>query len=115
MADGPSADRAALAVGTPRTTLYRWENEAALKSWRPHRVRPHRVRPKTWTPALRQAVERLRQDFSMWGRAKLGPILRAEGFAVSNATVRRIIADLVARGVVEAVPSEDKSKSTMFA
>ena len=39
------------------------------------------------------------------GRAKLGPLVRAEGFCVSDATVGRIIASLVARGVVETVPT----------
>ena len=98
-ADGLTAEQAAQAVGVARSNLYRWAKDAAPKS-----RRPRRVRPKTWTPALRQAVERLRQDFPMWGRAKLGPLLRAEGFKISDATVGRIIADLVARGVVEAVP-----------
>jgi len=28
----------------------------------------------------------------MWGRAKIGPLVRAEGFAVSDATVGRILA-----------------------
>ncbi len=41
----------------------------------------------------------------MWGRAKLGPLVRAEGFTASNSTVGRILADLVARGVVEPVPT----------
>jgi transposase InsO family protein len=41
----------------------------------------------------------------MWERAKLGPLVRAEGFCVSDATVGRIIASLVARGVVETVPT----------
>ena len=40
----------------------------------------------------------------MWGRANLGPPPRAEGFKISDAAVGRIIADLVARGVVQAVP-----------
>lgn len=86
--------------------------EAPLDQWpRTPRLRGQikrrRVRPKTWTSALRKAVERMRQDFPMWGRDKLGPILRAEGLAVSNAAVGRIITDLVARGVVEAVPCEN--------
>ena len=98
--DGLNAEQAARAVGAARSTLYRWEKDAAPKS-----RRPHRVRPKTWTPALRQAVERLRQDFPMWGRAKIGPLLRAEGFPVSDATVGRVLAELVARGVVQAVPT----------
>jgi transposase len=99
-ADGLNAEQAARAVGVPRSTLYRWEKDAAPKS-----RRPHRVRPKAWTPALRQAVERLRQDFPMWGRAKIGPLLRAEGFGVSDATVGRLLAELVERGVVQAVPT----------
>jgi putative transposase len=40
----------------------------------------------------------------MWGRAKLGPLVREQGFAVSDATVGRIIADLVARGALQSVP-----------
>jgi len=100
MANGLTGDEAAQAVGVPRSTLYRWEKDATPKS-----RRPHHVRPKNWTPALRRAVERLRQDFPMWGRAKLGPLVRAEGFKVSDPTVGRIIASLVARGVVESVPA----------
>ena len=100
MADGLAAGQAAKAVGAARSNLYRWEKEATPKS-----RRPRRARAKTWTPELRQAVERLRQDFPMWGRAKLGPLVRAEGFAASDATVGRIIASLVARGVVEPVPT----------
>jgi transposase InsO family protein len=99
-ADGLNAEQAARAVGVPRSTLYRWGKDAVPRS-----RRPHRLRPKTWTPALRQAAERLRQDFPMWGRAKIGPLLRAEGFKVSDATVGRMLAELVARGVVQAVPT----------
>jgi hypothetical protein len=79
-ADGLNAGQAARAVGVPRSTLYRWGKDAA-----PRNRRPHPVRPKTWTPALRQALQRLRQDFPMCGRAKIGPLLRAEGFEVSDA------------------------------
>jgi hypothetical protein len=56
----------AKAVGVARSTPYRWEKQAAPKS-----RCPRRARLKTWTPELRQAVERLRRDFPMWGRAKL--------------------------------------------
>lgn len=100
MADGLTGEQAAKAVGVPRSSLYRWE-----KSPEPRSRRPLRVRQRTWTPALRRAVERLRQDFPMWGKAKLGPLLRAEGFAVSNSSAGRILAGLVARGVVEPVPA----------
>jgi len=96
---GLTSGEAALAVATSRATLYRWQ-----KRIEPRSRRPHRTRPKTWTPALMRAVERLRRDFPMWGKAKLGPLLRREGFAVSDATVGRILAGLVARGAVAPVP-----------
>ena len=95
---GLTAAQAAAAVGVPRATLYRWEKAPAPKS-----RRPHRVRPKNWSPALRAEVERLRLDFPMWGKEKLGPILRSQGFTVSNATVGRIIKGLIARGRVPRV------------
>jgi transposase InsO family protein len=63
------------------------------------------LRARSWTPALIEAVEALRLDHPMWGRDKIGPLIRREGFAVSNATVGRIIAHLVVRGVVERVPT----------
>lgn len=98
-ADGLSAAKAARAVGASLASLYRWAKEPALKSRRPKRVR----RP-AWTPALVEAVEALRLDYPMWGKAKLGPLLRAEGFSVSDATLGRILKALIARGAVPAVP-----------
>jgi hypothetical protein len=63
----------------------------------PRSKRPRRMRPKGWTPELVEAVEALRLDHPMWGRGKIGPLLRREGFTVSDATVGRIIAHLVKR------------------
>lgn len=83
-----------------RATLYRWDRRAEPLSRRPHRVKPTR-----WSPELIAEIERLRGDFPMWGRAKLGPLLREQGFAVSDATVGRIIAHLVKRGRLVAVPT----------
>jgi transposase InsO family protein len=105
MANGLSAEQAAQAVGVPRATLYRWQQRAELRS-----RRPKRVRAKSWTPALVEAVEALRLDHPMWGRAKLGPLVRREGFALSDATIGRIIAHLIQRGVVERVPTLRRRK-----
>jgi putative transposase len=106
MADGLTAEQAAKAVGVPRPTLYRWKNDAEPKS-----RRPKRTRQTTWPSALVQAVERLRLDFP-WGRAKIGPVLRAEGFTASDATIGRIIQSLVKRGVVDPVPLLRKRQKT---
>jgi transposase InsO family protein len=100
MAKGLSAADAAKAAGHARSSLYRWEKRAEPRS-----RRPKRVRAKTWSSALVAAIERLRLDYPMWGRAKLGPLVRAEGFTASDATVGRIIAHLVKRGVVQEVPA----------
>ena len=98
--DGLTAAQAARAVGVSRASLYRWNKRAE-----PLSRRPRTTRPKTWTPALIAEVERLRADFPMWGRAKLGPLLRQGGFAVSDATTGRILAHLVTRGRVIPVPT----------
>ncbi len=100
MGNGLSADQAARAVGVPRATLYRWEKQPVLKSRRPRRLRtPH------WSPDLVEAVEALRLDNPMWGKRKIAVLLRREGFAASTSTVGRILAKLVARGVVIPVPT----------
>jgi hypothetical protein len=105
MARGLTAEQAAQAVGVPRSTLYRWQKRPERRS-----RRPKRTRAKTWTPALIKAVQALRLDHPMWGRAKIGPLIRRQGFAVSDATIGRIIACLVARGVVEPVPNLRRRK-----
>lgn len=99
MAQGLSAEQAARAVGAARANLYRWEKNPRLKS-----RRPKSVRKPQWTPALVEAVQAMRLDYPMWGKAKLGPLLRAQGFAASNATIGRILNALVARGAVDPVP-----------
>jgi putative transposase len=98
--DGLTAVQAARAVGVPRSTLYRWRARIEPRS-----RRPHRFRSKSWPSDLVRAVERLRLDFPMWGRAKIGPLVRAEGLRACDRTVGRIIAHLVQRGVVQPVPA----------
>jgi transposase InsO family protein len=105
--DGLSVRDAARAVGHSPAKLYRWETQAQPKS-----RRPKSTRKTTWTTALVQAVEHLRLDEPMWGRAKIVVKLREQGFKVSEATVGRILAHLVKRGVVEPVPTIRKAAKT---
>ena len=97
---GLTGEEAARAVGASRASLYRWRKQPEPRS-----RRPHHLRASTWSPGLVMAVERLRLDFPMWGKAKLGPLLRGQGFTVCDATVGRILAHLVRRGVIEGVPT----------
>lgn len=105
--DGLSVKAAARAVGHALAKLYRWEKQAQPKS-----RRPKTTRKTTWTTGLVQAVEQLRLDEPMWGRAKIVLKLRQQGFMVSEATVGRIIAHLVKRGVIEPVPTIRKAAKT---
>lgn len=98
--DGLTVEAAARAVGHALATLYRWEKGARLKS-----KRPKTSRKTTWTTKLVQAVEEFRLEEPMWGRAKILVKLEEQGFKISEATVGRIIAHLVKRGVVEPVPT----------
>lgn len=98
-AHGLSSEAAAEAVGTPLSTLKRWRNDPEPKSRRPLQTR----QPKQ-PPGLAAAVERLRLDHPMWGKAKLTPILRSQGLDVSEATVGRILSELMARGIAPRVP-----------
>ena len=93
MENGLGAGEAANAVGVPRATLYRWEKRPVRLSTRPHAVR----RPKA-QPEVRRRIRELRRDFPAWGRGKIAAILRREGHAVSDATVGRLIHELVGRG-----------------
>ena len=96
--DGLTAEAAARAVGVSRATLHRWSLRLEPRSRRPLRVR----RP-SWSSALLRATEALRRDYPMWGKLKLGPLLRAEGHAVSDATVGRILKRLTQRGRIDPV------------
>ena len=98
--DGLTAEQAAKAVGVGRATLHRWSVRLEPKS-----RRPLRMRLKSWTSKLVREVQNLRDDYPMWGKAKLGPLLRDQGFQVSDATVGRILRSLMDRGVVQPVPT----------
>jgi hypothetical protein len=56
---------------------------------------PRRMRQPKRRHELAEGVERLRLDHPMWGKEKLGPIRRSQGLAASNATVGRIVGDLI--------------------
>lgn len=98
--NGLLVQQAAEAVRVPLSTLYRWEKQLKPKS-----TRPHTVRRSTRDTKLVLAVERLRKAHPMWGRDKIAPLVWREGFDASVASVGRIIAELVGRGVVQSVPS----------
>ncbi len=98
--DGLSAKRAAWAVAVPLSTLYRWQKRPEHHSKRPHNPR----RPRRCS-RLVLAVEALRKRYPMWGKDKLAPLIWRQGFHASVSMVGRILATLVGRGAVAAVPN----------
>ncbi len=91
--DGLTVEQAARAVGVPVSTLRRWEKRPELLPTRPRRCRRPELRRR-----LESRVRELRMRFPAWGRGKIAAVLRREGTAVSDATVGRVIHDLVSRG-----------------
>lgn len=84
-------------------TFYRW-----LKRYRPGDLssleersrRPHQTRRPTWSNELAAAVQKLREQYPRWGKDKLAPLLRDQGWQCSTSMIGRILSDLKARGLV---------------
>ena len=104
---GLPSSEASTALGLPRATLFRWQRRlqrTGPPGLEPRSRRPRRVRQPTWSPDLAQAVLHLREQHPRWGKEKLTVLLRADGWAVSAATVGRILAHLKRRGVLQELP-----------
>lgn len=87
-------------------TFYRWKRRydpERLESLEDKSRRPRRVRQSTASPELVEAVLELREANPRWGKDKLAPLLREEGWQVSNSMVGRILRRLREQGrLVEA-------------
>jgi putative transposase len=73
--------------------LHRYQREG-LAGLEDRSRRPHRVRRPTWSKELAQAVLALRQEHPGWGKDKLAPLLREQGWRASTSMVGRIIGHL---------------------
>ena len=90
--------------GIARETFYRWKrryNRFDLSSLEDRSSRPRRVRKRTWTTAEVLAVQRLRETFSRWGKAKLAVLLAREGVILCASRVGRILSYLKGRGLLK--------------
>ena len=103
-AQGRNAALTCRHFGISRQTFYRWRRrynprELATLEWRSHR--PRRLRQPTWSRELTLAVLHLREQWPRWGKDKLAPLLRAQGWEVSTSMVGRILRHLKARGALK--------------
>ncbi len=105
MSAGLTAQEAAAAVGVSRATLDR-----RRRNPEPRSKRPCRVRERQWTQAQVRAVEAFRRRYPTWGRRRIGhlprhPVRRDScAISISDATVGRILAHLIALGRARPVP-----------
>lgn len=94
---GVTAAQAAVRVGTPVSTLWRWQHEVqqhGLTALNDRSSRPHTIHTKPHDPRLVACVKALREQFPRWGKDRLAPLLKAQGWQVSAATVGRILTAL---------------------
>lgn len=108
-AAGSTVAAAAAMVERPRSTLYRWkarQDRFGSHGLEPCSRAPKRKAPQTIraNPELRAAVERLRREHPECGKATLGPLLRSQGYKLSDSSVGRILGDLKRRGVIRDAP-----------
>lgn len=93
--------------GISPQTFYRWRrryNPQRLQSLEDLSRRPHHVRQPTASPALVEAVLRLREKYPRWGKDKLVLLLQLENLFVSTSMVGRILRRLKERGVLVEPP-----------
>ena len=84
-------------------TFYRWKRRydaRHLESLESRSHRPKRLRQPSYTAEVVAAVLRVREDNPRWGKYKLVPLLREDGYEVSASRVGRILRRLRERGVL---------------
>ena len=93
--------------GISPDTFYRWKRRyqpQALTTLESRSHRPRHLRQPTWSPQLATAVQLLRSENPRWGKAKLTPLLHAEGWKVAESMVGRILTQLKRSGQLQEAP-----------
>lgn len=91
-------------------TFYRWRrryNPRILATLEERSRRPRRTRRPTWSQELALALQQMRERYPRWGKDKLTPLLRGEGWQCSTSMVGRILRSLKERGVIVEVSLKD--------
>lgn len=89
--------------GISPDTFYRWKRRfkpGDLSRLHDASRRPHHVRKPTTAPKVVDRIRALREKYPRWGKLKIQPLLAQEGFDVSVSTVGRVLARLLAKGVI---------------
>jgi transposase InsO family protein len=97
---GRNASFTARHFGIARKTLWVWRKRydpKDLTTLEERSRRPRQTRRRQWPWQLVEAVRELRERYPRWGKDKLAPLLRRQGWEVSVSKVGRILSDLQRR------------------
>lgn len=89
--------------GISSQTFYRWKRRYSpekLETLEAHSHVAKHLRQPTWSPEMANAVLKLREENPRWGKEKLAPLLREQGYQISTSRVGRILKRLRDRGVL---------------
>jgi len=90
--------RAASDCNVGLSTIYRWHHnyrKKGLGGLVNGSRRPHRCRQRQWTDDHLEAIVKLREQHPHWGKTKIHPLLKQEGFHLSQSTVGQMISKLI--------------------
>jgi len=99
--------RAARCFDVGLSTIYRWHHnyrKKGLAGLVNGSRRPHRCRQREWTDAHLEAIVKLRAQHPHWGKTKIHPLLKQEGFHLSQSTVGRMIGELIRNNRIARCP-----------
>ena len=87
------------AFGVSERTLFRWQsalkkNNGQLEALDPQKTAPKQRRKRVILPKVQEIIIRERAEHPRLGKAKLTVLIKAEGYAVSESYVGRVIHDL---------------------
>jgi transposase InsO family protein len=93
------------AFSVSKRTLYRWRHmlvkgEGKIVALDTHSTRPKTIRRRIYPEGLCDRIRTLRGEHPRLGKKKLTPLLREEGYMVSESYVGRVIGDLKRRGLL---------------
>lgn len=91
------------AFGVSRRTLFRWQAalsnaDGKLIALDPKPTAPKNRRQRTYPPGLIKRIVALRGEHYRLGKKKLKPLLKEEGFILSESYIGRVLVDLKHRG-----------------
>lgn len=93
------------AFGTSKRTLFRWKavlnnTERKLSALDPKSTAPKKRRHRIYPHGLTERIIALRKEHHRIGKKKVTPLLKDEGFNISESYIGRVLGDLKKKGLI---------------